>query len=66
MKQGVGLEELALVRNNFNSVSEEARILTIAAEYVTTGVASIPEPTTFALLGLSSMFLTARRKKILR
>ena len=59
----LGLEALFLVRNNFGSVSEEQRIMQIAVNYASGGVVAIPEPTTFALLGLSSMLLTTRRKK---
>lgn len=58
----LGLEALAAVRNNFGQVSEETRVITGIVEYDAGIVAAIPEPTTFALLGLSSFLLTSRRK----
>lgn len=57
------LERLFAVRNNINTVSEETRIIQGVIVYDSGVVASIPEPTTFALLGMTSLVLASRRKR---
>ncbi len=58
------LQSMFNVRNNFGKVSEDARIANGVVIYEDgVSASAIPEPTTFALIGLSTLLMTSRRKK---